>query len=180
MERPPETFRTERLLLRRPRNDDAAPLFRAYTTDPEVTRFLIWRPHKDIEETKRFLASCDEDWEADRSYPFAIGLPPDAAHPFGMIHIRPTVHGADFGYVLARLHWGHGYMAEALKALSDWCILQPSIFRASAFCDVDNPASARVMEKAGMRFEGRLRRYNVHPNVSPEPRDALIYAKVKP
>ncbi len=35
------------------------------------------------------------------------------------------------------------------------------------------------MEKAGMTFEGVLRRYSVHPNRSPEPRDVLLYAKVR-
>jgi RimJ/RimL family protein N-acetyltransferase len=46
-------------------------------------------------------------------------------------------------------------------------------------CDVDNIASARVMEKAGLTLEGRLRRWLVHPNISDEPRDCLGYARVR-
>jgi RimJ/RimL family protein N-acetyltransferase len=44
---------------------------------------------------------------------------------------------------------------------------------------VENIASARVMEKAGMAREGLLRRYVVHPNISAEPRDAYLYAVVR-
>ena len=71
-------------------------------------------------------------------------------------------------------------MSEALSSLVDWALAQPHIWRASAYCDADNSASARVMQKAGMEFEGVLRRYEVFPNVSSEPRDCLMYAKARP
>jgi ribosomal-protein-alanine N-acetyltransferase len=48
-----------------------------------------------------------------------------------------------------------------------------------AVCDVENVASARVLEKAGLLWEGTLRRYILHPNVSPEPRDAHLYARTR-
>ena len=96
-----------------------------------------------------------------------------------MINLRPRHLRVEFGYVLARQHWGHGYMTEALSTLVDWALDQPKIWRVSAICDMDNSASAKVMEKAGMVFEGVLRRYFVHPNVSPEPRDCRMYAKVR-
>ena len=48
-----------------------------------------------------------------------------------------------------------------------------------AHCAVENPASARVMEKAGLIREGYLRRYVINPNVSLEPTDALLYARVR-
>jgi RimJ/RimL family protein N-acetyltransferase len=46
-------------------------------------------------------------------------------------------------------------------------------------CDIDNYGSKRVMEKAGMQYEGILRRWTVHPNVSSTPRDCHVFAKVK-
>ena len=51
--------------------------------------------------------------------------------------------------------------------------------RVWAVCDVDNTASARVMEKIGMTREGLMRRGVLHPNSSSEPRDCWLYAKVK-
>lgn len=70
-------------------------------------------------------------------------------------------------------------MPEALRALTDWALAQPGIWRAVATCDVENRASARVMEKAGMRCEGVLRRHTIHPNLQPEPRDCRLYARTK-
>jgi RimJ/RimL family protein N-acetyltransferase len=93
--------------------------------------------------------------------------------------MRPTEHGMLFGYVLARPHWGQGFAAEVLTALVEWSLDQPPIHRTWAFCDAENPASARVMEKAGMSFEGVLRRWALFPNLGPDPRDCLVYARVR-
>jgi RimJ/RimL family protein N-acetyltransferase len=70
-------------------------------------------------------------------------------------------------------------MTEAVKGLIAWALKQQHIYRIWAVCDVDNVASARVMEKAGMVREGTLRRWSVHPNISREPRDSYCYAIVK-
>jgi hypothetical protein len=48
-----------------------------------------------------------------------------------------------------------------------------------AFCDVKNTASARVLEKLGMLRESLLRRWIIHPNISPEPGDCYVYAKAR-
>lgn len=68
---------------------------------------------------------------------------------------------------------------EALTFLVDWSLSRPDIYRAWAFCDVANPASARVMEKAGLVREGLLHRWHVAPSLGPEPRDCLVYAKAR-
>ncbi len=84
-----------------------------------------------------------------------------------------------FGYVLSRSAWGKGLMTEALTEVTGWALLQLNIWRVGDVCDLDNRASGRVMEKAGLIFEGVRRRWVVHPNVSDEPRDCLSYAKVR-
>jgi len=63
--------------------------------------------------------------------------------------------------------------------VTSWLLQQPDIYRVFATCDVENPASARVMEKVGMVREGILRRNSIHPSIGNEPRDSLIYAIVK-
>ncbi|MEM7224049.1 MAG: GNAT family N-acetyltransferase [Pseudomonadota bacterium] len=176
---PPAEISGARLTLRRPRLEDARALFESYTQDPEVAHFLTWQPHGSQEETERFLTYCLDEWQTRASFPYVIELF-EAIGPCGMIHLRPKPQRVEFGYVLARAHWGKGYMAEALALLVEWSLAQRDIWRASAFCDVENTASARVMEKAGMVFEGTLRRYSLHPNISPIPRDAHLYAKVRP
>jgi RimJ/RimL family protein N-acetyltransferase len=68
---------------------------------------------------------------------------------------------------------------EALSALVERTLSLPNVYRAWAFCDVENRASVRVLEKVGMTCEGTLRRFVVHPNVGREPRDAFCYARVR-
>ena len=53
---PPDTFETPCLRLRRPRMEDAPSIYERYASDPDVTRHLPWRPHKDVEETQKFLS----------------------------------------------------------------------------------------------------------------------------
>ncbi len=55
----------------------------------------------------------------------------------------------------------------------------PEIFRVEATCDVENVASARALEKAGLSREGLLRRYTIQPGISAEPRDSYLYAIVQ-
>ena len=84
---------------------------------------------------------------------------------------QPEAHRLEFGYVLARRWWGLGLMTEMLTEVTGWALRQQNVFRIGSLCDVENIASARVMEKAGMLREGVLRRWIIHPNISDEPRD---------
>jgi RimJ/RimL family protein N-acetyltransferase len=70
-------------------------------------------------------------------------------------------------------------MVEAVDAVSDWFLSQPSIFRIWAEVDTENLPSARVLEKASFEREGTLRRGIMSPNMSGEPRDAFIYGRVE-
>lgn len=72
---------------------------------------------------------------------------------------------------------GASRASEVMTWLVDHALSHPAISRAEAFCDVENSASARVMEKVEMTREGGLRRYFKHPNISNDPRDCVIYAK---
>ena len=174
----PETIETARLLLRRPRISDAADIFVEYARDVEVTRYMDWKPHANIQDTLEFLPRCDAGWATGREFTWGLTFAGED-RVVGMIAIRPDKYKADIGYVLARRYWGRGLMAEAGKAIVAAALADPQLRRISATCDADNYASARVMEKIGMQREGLLRRWMVHPNISPEPRDALLYAVVR-
>lgn len=176
--RPPELIETERLVLRVPRPSDARAIFDGYAQDSEVTRYVVWRPHKDVRETEQFLAGCMAAREAGARFPWAITLK-GGGELVGMIEIRVNGFKADVGYVLARAWWGKGLTTEALRPVVGWAMAQPDIYRVWALCDAANAASARVLEKAGMKLEGVLRRNVLHPNVSREPRDSCCYALVK-
>lgn len=174
----PETLETNRLRLRRAAPTDAEQIFRAYARDPEVTRFLVWRPHSSVDTVRQFLEDCDVRWIKGQAYPYVIALK-ENAELIGMIEIRPNGHRADFGFGLARKHWGKGLMPEAISTVVKLGLSQPRIYRMEATCDIDNRASARALEKAGLVREGVLRKYIIHPNISDEPRDSLLYAITK-
>ena len=103
----------------------------------------------------------------------------DDDRPVGMIELRLAGHRAEMGYVLARDRWGRGLMSEAALVVVDWALAQPGVFRVWSVTDVDNGASARVLEKVGMQREGLLRRWMMHPGVGPEPRDCWCFGRVR-
>ncbi len=175
---PPETFKMQRLVLRRPRFSDADDIFDNYASDPEVTRYVTWRPYKDRSEVPPFLKSRLSRWDSGEEYSWALTMPQED-RVIGMIGYRVRGHAAGIGYVLGRKYWGRGYMTEAGKMIVDWAGGLESIYRVWAACDVENKASARVLEKLGMQLEGILRRYIVHPNISREPLDCFVYSKVR-
>lgn len=176
--RPPAELRTDRLRLRPSAVSDADAIFAAYATDPDVTRFLSWRPHCPVEETTTFLRACDDERENGTDVAYAIEER-KGDRLLGMIESRVQTPAVEFAYVLRKDRWGQGIMAEALGALVDHALSHPTIYRAYALCDTENPASARVIQKVGMTYEGTRRRHAVYPNLSPEPRDGLIHAKVR-
>ena len=85
---------------------------------------------------------------------------------------------AELGFVVARAEWRKGYATEAVRAVMDMAFSLANVCRVWAVCDIDNRASARVLEHVGMTREGVLARFEIHPNISKEPRDVMCYAKV--
>ena len=174
----PETFETARLILRPITRWDAASIFDSYAQDEAVTRFLIWRPHASRSDTLAYIDRCiATPQKVERTY-VLLGRVDHVVR--GAFALRQRAeHRLDCGYALACRWWGQGLMTEALTRVADWALHQPSVFRIGAVCDIDNIASARVLEKAGFIREGLLRRWLLHPNISDEPRDCYSYARVR-
>jgi ribosomal-protein-alanine N-acetyltransferase len=175
---PPEKLETERLILRKPRMDDARAIFTGWVQDPEVTYFLTWRPHENISQTESMLTRAIAAWDGDARFPYMITLK-ESDGVIGMIDPHIEGHKLELGYVMNKAYHGRGYMTESARAMIHWAFQQPTIYRVYATTSVDNIASQRVMEKADMQREVLLRRYIVHPNISDEPRDSYIYAIAK-
>ena len=176
--KPPNTIATSRLLLRIPVLHDADAIFAKYAQDPEVTKYLIWHPHSNINITRDFILNCIQSWETGTSFPWVIAQKSDH-EIIGMFELRLDTFRANIGYVIARDYWGLGYATEITNAVIEWALMQESIYRVWATCDTENIASAKVLEKAGMQREGILRCFTVHPNISDKPRDSYCYSIVK-
>ena len=80
----------------------------------------------------------------------------------GAITINPQEQHkrASLGYWCAVSHWGRGYATEAVRAVIDYGFRDLALNRVHADCHGDNPASRRVLEKAGLTYEGRLRQHS--------------------
>ena len=175
----PANFETPRLLARLPVPGDAAQIFASYATKPEVSRYMVWKPHLELSTTEAFIAECIAAAAARTRLPYVLSERSAPEVLIGMLEARPLTYRIDLGYVLTPSVWGRGYMPEAIAALTSLALGHEEVFRVQAFCDVENVPSQRALEKSGFLREGRHERFFIHPNLSSEPRPCYMYAKCK-
>ena len=165
---------TPRLILRALRPNDLDDLYE-YASDPEIDRLTPWKHYESMEDAhenlNEFLADYEQfgmgAWGIEhRSDQRLIGIA-----NFSRPH--PINRRVEMGYTIARAYWGQGYATEAVKALLLFGINQMDLVRIEAVCLPEHRASVRVLEKAGMQFEGLLRSYQVWRG---QPCDLLMYA----
>jgi RimJ/RimL family protein N-acetyltransferase len=174
----PETFSTERLVLRRPKASDATAVF-AYGSDPEVAKFADWPRLVRVEDAAAALDNAAQRWEAGVEYSWRVTVKPDDT-AVGGVACSLDGHRAELGFLLSRSLWGRGYATEAARVVFEWLRSLPKVVRIQATTDVDNVASARVLEKLGMSREAILHRWSRRPNFPGQPvRDALLYSWVR-
>ena len=178
--RAPESFTTERLLLRRPQLGDAPSIFERYAGDPDVTRWLGWPRHHAVTETEAFVRWADQAWTSAVCGPYLL-FDRDDGRLLGSTGLDiETPWRASTGYVLARDAWGRGYATEATRAMAQLADAL-ELARLHAYCHVEHRASARVLEKAGFAREGVLRRFVLFPNLidAAGPSDVECWARVR-
>ena len=150
---------TERLILR-PFRDADFEAVHEYASDEAVTRYTSFGPNSP-EETREFLARClaEVDESPRQHYNLAITLRGDdrAIGGVGFNIDHPRHDGAEMGYVLHPSQWGKGIATEASSAILRYAFDTVDLHRIVARCHPDNPASAAVMRKLGMTYEGRQR-----------------------
>jgi RimJ/RimL family protein N-acetyltransferase len=150
---------TDRLVLREFVPDDW-PAVLVYQRDPRYLKLYPWtdRTEDDVRSfVQRFVDQQTE--RPRRRFQLAIAFP-DGGQAIGNCGIRRKPGNnweADIGFELAPEYWGRGYATEAALAMVDFGFRELGVHRISSWCIADNAASARVLEKVGLRPEGRLR-----------------------
>lgn len=152
---------------------------------PSIARYAnnykIWRNVRDRFPHPYTLMDAEE-WVryASRETPelsFAIEVGGEAAGGIGLL-LKEDIYRrtAEIGYWLGEPFWGRGIMTEAVRALTGHAFATFDLARIYAGVFESNPASMRVLEKAGYAFEARLRKA-----VTKEGRtmDEFIYAIVR-
>ncbi len=147
---------------------DAEEMFQNWAGDPAVARFMRWPAHKNSLETFQLLAGWECLYQNADYYNWGIRRQADGAL-LGNISVVLGEHqdplewatpGLDFsagiwepGYCLGRAFWGRGYATEALKAVRDFWFSAVGGAWLGGCHMAENPASGRVMEKAGWHFD---------------------------
>lgn len=167
-------FETERLILRDFVDEDW-PAVLAYQSDPRYLRVygLTGRNREEVQAfVSLFLAQQEE--QPRYKYQLAITLK-DSNRLIGNCGLRkeaPDSQVADIGYELSPDYWGNGYASEAIGRLVAFGFERLGLRRVWARTTADNQASRRVLEKLGLRLEGRMRS---HERIAGKWVDRLIY-----
>jgi RimJ/RimL family protein N-acetyltransferase len=154
-----EEIRTERLLLRPFRDADFAGLHAMHSLE-EVARFLYWEPRSEG-ETRRVIArkiarpALVTDGE---SLDYAVELTATGAliGDVSLILRSRANRQGEIGYVFHPDHAGNGYATEAARALLALGFEDFGFHRIVGRLEAGNGASARVLERLGMRREAHL------------------------
>ncbi|MCI0439419.1 MAG: GNAT family N-acetyltransferase [Chloroflexi bacterium] len=153
---------TARLMLRPFDEESDWQAAREYASDPEVTRYLGWELRTQEQELREFVRN--------RLRPVPIGVDEKGAC-FAVVlkaekrligeccigTFSPRDRQGFIAYAFSRACWGKGYATEAASAVLDYGFSRLGYHKISAMCAVENAASARVLEKLGMKLEGRFR-----------------------
>lgn len=150
---------THRLILRSFEDRDIQP-FSMYRSDLEVAKYQGWETPYSIEQAAAFVQEMKTTTpgEPGRWYQVAIELK-STDEMIGDVVFHRLLEDpaqAEIGFTLAREHQGQGYAAEAVSALLEYLFTELNLHRVCANCDPRNLPSTRLMQRLGMRHEGRF------------------------
>ena len=123
----------------------------AYSSDPALTKYMMFLPVESIEETKKFIEDSQRELEKETPgyYEFAVLL---GEKHIGAVNLyfdtAPDL--GELGWLFLPEHQGHGYATEAAKGLLEWARDALGIRRFIAHCDAENLPSQGVMRRLGM------------------------------
>ena len=149
-----EVFETERLILRKLEMTDAEDLFEIFS-NPEIVRYVTFRAHHSIEETKAELAN---KLLHQRLMMWGI-VEKTSQKVIGMISLYVKADKGEFAWNLNQKFWGKGLMPEAAQTLVDFAFNELGLKVLTADHFAENQKSGRVMEKIGMKKRGQIYAY---------------------
>jgi len=149
---------TERLFLRKFSIEDDESMFKNWSRDSEVTKFLTWLPHTDVSVSRGTIESWIPFYQNKSHYSWTIVLK-EINEPIGSIAVveqRYDIKMVHIGYCIGRKWWNMGYTSEALKELVRFFFEEIGVNRIESRHDSNNPNSGKVMKKCGLKYEGTM------------------------
>ena len=155
---------TERLILRELKIDDAIDVFNHWTSDINI--MWVGGIHKSIEETKEKMIEWIKCYKKLDYYEWGIELKEnnEIVGTICTINNKEKTKSCEIAYNISKYHRNKGYMTEALNCVLNFLINEIGYNRIAGGHLADNPASGRIMEKVGMKYEGTLRQDGINMN----------------
>ena len=173
-----KTIETDRLRLRRFTLADAQSMYENWASDPEVTKFLMWPTHEDVDVTRQVLEKWVSEYERKEKYEWCIAKK-ENDEPIGSIgafNYNEKVNSIEIGYCISKTYWHQGITSEAMKAVMEYLLGEVGIDRIESRHDPHNPHSGNVMKKCGLKYEGTRIRADWNNSVIC---DVALYGYVK-
>jgi len=145
-------IKTKRLILRPVRIGDEKEIHE-YAGDKEIT-MMFWLPHDTFEETTDFVKKNAEEWSSEDQTNFEFVILLDGKIIGGCdcdLGYSEDRSYATLDWILNKAYRNQGYASEAASAVLDFAFKNLRIDKVYAQCDVNNPASFKVMRKIGMK-----------------------------
>jgi RimJ/RimL family protein N-acetyltransferase len=137
------------------------PRVKLLAGDRDIAAMTLNVPHPyEDGMAEKWIGSHQERFEKGEEVVFAITLKAsgELIGAIGLI-LKPDHEKAELGYWIGKPYWGHGYCPEAAHAALRYAFTEGGLNRVHAYHFHHNPASGRVMQKLGMKHEGRLRQH---------------------
>lgn len=145
-------LKTDRLVLRRHENADAAILFEIFGNDPEMFEYSGWNPYQTKEMAADTVENFIRSYDDPRFYGWGIVHKGKLIGTIGAYDYDREKNWIEVGMSIERASWGHGFATEALTAVLHYLTEHESIKTVSAWCASDNVGSQKAMEKSGMKL----------------------------
>lgn len=144
---------SERIILRPLSLNDAEDIYRSWTSDSEVAKFMIWDVHKSVNDTIEWLKIEVENIDKEHNYIWGFVLK-ETGELFGSggINFKEELGCYELGYNIMKKHWGKGLTTEAGKVILKFAI--NTLGENKFFCRhaIDNIGSKKVMLKLGFEY----------------------------
>ena len=151
---------SSRLILRRFTMEDVDVMF-TYASDAETTRFMRFSTHKSKEDSESIIRLWVDAYDNPKVYNCAMVCKEcgELIGSIGLVDVNDFHKQAEIGYIIRKDHWNKGYTTEAVQRVFKYAFEEVGFHRIESLHAQINPASGKVMKKAGMQFEGVKKNY---------------------
>ncbi len=171
---------TDRLILRKFVTEDIEQSFVNWASDFNSSRYFVNYPHKRKSDTENVINHWIQSYENKCTYVWAIEVK-ETGDVIGNIAVDASfavLEMCEIAYMLGSSWWNKGYASEALEKVLNYLFSHEGFYLVEAKYNITNKASAKLLQKVGMRQDGILRDRRINKE-SGERNDLVICSLLK-